>query len=95
MYGSRIENLPSDDDLTDPKTRLQEWLQARGFPPPAYVVSDIRGAPHAQTFAVSCEVPALEIRLTGSGSSRRVAEQSAAALVLAQLASAAHAGESS
>lgn len=62
----------------DPKTRLQEWLQARRLPLPDYRVVDVAGEAHAQTFTAECAIPAFELALTGSGSSRRAAEQAAA-----------------
>lgn len=72
--------------LKDPKTQLQELLQARGLPLPRYRVDGVEGALHAQTFHVTCEVERLAASASAPGSSRRRAEQAAAALVLAQLA---------
>ena len=43
----------------DPKTRLQEWLQARRIAVPDYVVTHVAGEAHAQTFTVECRIPAL------------------------------------
>ena len=63
----------------DPKTRLQEWLQARRIAVPDYAVTVVAGEAHAQTFTVECRIPALAIVATGSGTSRRAAEQDAAA----------------
>lgn len=67
----------------DAKTRLQELLQARGWPLPQYDLIDSHGEDHAKTFDVSCEItePA-PIRADGRGSSRRAAEQDAAETVL-------------
>ena len=62
----------------DPKTRLQEWLQARRWPVPEYVVTATRGEPHEQRFTVECRIPRLGVAATGEGTSRRAAEQSAA-----------------
>jgi ribonuclease-3 len=70
----------------DPKTRLQEWLQARGLPLPRYAIESITGEPHSQTFAVSCEVSGLSAVSEGTGASRRRAEQAAAKRALAALA---------
>jgi ribonuclease-3 len=86
LFASRLAELPSEDELTDPKTRLQEWLQARGHPPPAYTVHAVAGASHAQTFEVLCTVDGLAVTAAGHGPSRRVAEQDAAGRVLEQLA---------
>lgn len=85
LFSAALESLPDVETLKDPKTRLQERLQARGFPLPNYTVTQIAGEPHAQTFAVMCEVPALGLEFAGEGSSRRRAEQDAATRVLAAL----------
>ena len=79
-----IENLPDAEQLKDPKTRLQEWLQARARPLPVYSLEFEEGAAHARTFYVSC---VLEdgTRSEAQGSSRGGAEQSAASSMLAQL----------
>lgn len=66
----------------DPKTELQEWLQARKLPLPRYAVIGTSGAAHRQTFEVACEVSELKQYGRGSGSSRRAAEQTAAAALL-------------
>ena len=62
----------------DPKTRLQEWLQARRLPVPEYVVTATSGEAHAQLFEVECRIPALALAVPGQGPSRRAAEQAAA-----------------
>jgi ribonuclease-3 len=69
----------------DAKTRLQEWLQARRLALPQYAVIATRGEAHAQTFEIECRVPSLEVRTTGSGSSRRSAEQAAASAAYEQV----------
>lgn len=63
----------------DPKTRLQEWLQGRRLPVPEYAIVSVQGEAHHQSFEVACRIPALNIEASGSGSSRRAAEQAAAA----------------
>ncbi len=83
--GSRIAALPDAADLKDPKTRLQELLQARGLPLPTYRVQSVAGEPHLQSFVVSCEVPMLSQSATGAGMSRRRAEQEAATRLLSVL----------
>jgi ribonuclease-3 len=70
----------------DPKTRLQEWLQGRRLVVPEYLVGEVAGEAHAQTFTVQCRIAALELETTGRGPSRRAAEQAAAAEALARLA---------
>jgi ribonuclease III len=62
----------------DPKTQLQEWLQARRWPVPEYVVTATSGEAHEQHFTVECRIPGLNIVAAGGGTSRRAAEQAAA-----------------
>lgn len=69
----------------DPKTRLQELLQARRRPIPEYQVVGIGGTQHAQSFRVSCHLPDQGTVTQGEGSSRRRAEQAAAEAMLARL----------
>ena len=69
----------------DPKTRLQEWLQARQHGLPEYALLSAEGEEHERTFKVSCRLIDLAIETEGSGGSRRQAEQDAAAQALAVL----------
>ncbi len=78
----RIAELPAAEALKDPKTRLQEILQARGLALPIYVLTAVAGDPHAQSFTVTCEVPVFRVMAVAEGASRRRAEQLAAAKVL-------------
>jgi len=66
----------------DAKTRLQEWLQARQQPLPAYTLLEERGEDHARVFRVSCTLAQPGILAYGEGSSRRAAEQQAAEAAL-------------
>ena len=85
LFAPRAAALPRPEK--DPKTRLQELLQARGQPLPRYELSAAHGEEHARVFAVTCMLDApLQISLEGSGSSRRAAEQDAAQKALAALA---------
>jgi ribonuclease-3 len=86
LFAQRLAALPEPAALKDAKTRLQELLQARSLGLPRYAVLDIAGEDHAQTFRVSCEVAALGLGVEGAGSSRRRAEQEAAARMLERIA---------
>ncbi len=66
----------------DPKTELQEWLQARRLKLPIYKVAGTTGAAHQQTFDVECEVVELNISQRGIGESKRAGEQAAAKAML-------------
>jgi ribonuclease-3 len=68
----------------DPKSALQERVQARGLPSPTYRVVEVRGTPHDQVFEV--EVVVGERALArGEGRSKRLAERAAATLALAAI----------
>jgi ribonuclease-3 len=82
LFATRLDDLPDEEQLIDPKTRLQEWLQARGQRPPVYSVHEVAGEPHAQTFEVVCTIEGLGITAAGHGASRRFAEQDAAGRAL-------------
>lgn len=71
----------------DPKTALQEWLQARRQPVPSYRIEATRGRQHEQLFVVVCSVAASGVEARGEGRSRRAAEQEAARRALATLES--------
>ena len=78
IFISRINNCEPSGVLKDPKTRLQEFLQSRGLPVPAYSVTSISGKEHQQTFKVSCSIEGYANHVNATGSSRRKAEQAAA-----------------
>lgn len=76
LFASRFASLPPVDELKDPKTRLQEYLQARQQPLPVYTVQSMAGEPHERCFVIECVIG--DIVTCASGSSRRKAEQEAA-----------------
>lgn len=82
LFGPAMDALPAPQDLKDPKTRLQELLQAAGRALPEYGIVEVSGEPHAQHFSVRCEVAELGLVTAGEGSSRRRAEQDAAQRLL-------------
>jgi len=84
LYAGEIAGIDPTGLAKDPKTRLQEWLQGRKLAVPEYEVAAVRGESHLQTFDVVCRIPALDIAATGSGPSRRAAEQAAAAAAYAR-----------
>jgi ribonuclease-3 len=86
VYAAELDGLDPAVLGKDPKTRLQEWLQARRLAVPDYVVTRVAGEAHAQTFTVDCRIPALDVVATGQGPSRRAAEQDAAAIAYALVA---------
>lgn len=77
LYEKSLKEIDSDS-AKDPKTQLQEYLQARRIALPCYQVVQTSGEAHQQHFEVECLVPGLGIRTLGEGCSRRSAEQAAA-----------------
>jgi len=69
----------------DPKTELQEWLQARKMKLPVYRVVATLGEAHKQTFDVECTISETGHSERGIGASRRAGEQAAAAAMLQHL----------
>jgi ribonuclease-3 len=85
LYAERLADLPAPETLKDPKTRLQEHLQARSQPLPLYETIEHRGPPHDPVFTVNASIEALGLNVTATGRSRRVAEQQAASELLSRL----------
>jgi len=83
--GPQLRELTPVDTNKDPKTRLQEFLQARACELPRYEVVAIEGEPHCRVFFVECEIAMLSEKTTGQGASRRIAEQIAASAALIAL----------
>lgn len=83
--GARIEAADLRQPSKDPKTRLQEWIQARRLTLPVYEVVGATGEAHARTFEVECRVEGLAAPVRARGASRRAAEQAAAELAWHQL----------
>ncbi len=77
-FSSRLDTVADTLGQKDPKTCLQEYLQARKIQPPVYVVLSVDGEAHQQTFHVECRVENMTYVTEGIGSSRRSAEQIAA-----------------
>ena len=85
VFEQSLAQVAERDAIKDPKTLLQEMLQARRQSLPDYEVMDIGGQQHAQRFAVRCRLPDLDLATEGQGTSRRRAEQDAAERMLALL----------
>ena len=69
----------------DPKTALQEWVQARGLALPAYELVATSGPDHAPLFTIAANVAGRD-PATATASSKRSAEAKAAAILLDRLA---------
>ena len=82
LYGYRIETYKNAPQ--DPKTELQEWVQAKGLPLPEYEITQRTGPDHAPSFIIQVTVQGFK-PVKAEGSSRRQAEKSAARLMLEKL----------
>ncbi len=84
-FEPEIGAVSLDRAIKDPKTRLQEYLQARQRALPDYQVVGTSGRDHARIFRVECRVDGLPEPVGGEGGSRRKAEQDAAGRALTLL----------
>lgn len=85
LFTRKFAEIKLDSWNKDPKTRLQELMQARKKELPVYELLSMSGADHAQTFEVKCSVPIAIETTIGVGISRKKAEQAAAESMLIHL----------
>lgn len=84
-YRELLERVDEGANLRDPKTQLQEYLQARKKELPGYKVEQTTGKSHDQVFTVSCKISDPDLQTKGQGTSRKKAEQQAARKILDKL----------
>lgn len=82
LWGDRVSQV--DTDARDAKTSLQEWAQARGQQPPSYEEIAREGPDHAPVFTVGVRLEDGR-KAKAQATSKRQAEQAAAAALMAQL----------
>jgi ribonuclease-3 len=85
LFNPRITALSPASEQKDPKSRLQEYLQAQHLSLPDYTIIEVTGDPHDQLFVVKCVVPDMPQKAIGHGSSRQKAEQDAATVLLRKI----------
>lgn len=87
IYQFKLKNISEklSQSLKDSKTQLQEILQSQQLQLPEYEVIQTLGKDHDQVFTVSCRIPPLNMAASGKGSSRKRAEQNAAAKIVKRL----------
>ena len=73
-----------DEELDDPKSRLQELLQGEGRPVPRYGVVEEEGPSHRRRFRVECRLDDGTVTI-GEGYSKKEAQQGAARKALDKL----------
>lgn len=84
LWNTRIDN--AEADARDSKTALQEWAQARGQTPPDYLLTDRGGPDHAPVFTITARLASGECA-SAQATSKRQAQQAAAAKLMAELES--------
>lgn len=85
LFTDRLAGLRLDNWLKDPKTRLQEYMQAKQLNIPNYTLISEAGLPHEKTFTVECAISLFDKKIIGTGVSRKKAEQHSAELMLEKI----------
>ena len=85
LYQTRLEGSMQHLHLKDPKTQLQEYLQANKLPLPEYTLTQLVEKEQEPTFYVTCNVPQIKHSGKGHSDTRRKAEQQAALALLSML----------
>lgn len=84
-FAGRLGDISLASGEKDPKTQLQEWLQARKHPLPHYTVMSVTGDAHSQLFVISCAVTLFSDPTSASAANRKQAEKEAALQMLIRL----------
>lgn len=82
LFTKKLAGLDLQKSQKDPKTQLQEFLQARKTDLPVYELIKTKGASHAQTFSIKCSTVLFNESCVSTGVSRKRAEQGAAEKML-------------
>ena len=86
LFAEKLKNSSLNTGQKDPKTRLQEFMQAKQLELPHYELLTASGLAHEQTFKVQCKISLLSSPSIGAGVTRKGAEQAAADILLELLA---------
>ena len=86
VYASLLDELTIDNIPIDPKSELQEYLQAGKKSLPAYNVVAEEGEAHDKLFTIECYVDGIAKPIVAQGRSKRNAEQTAARTALQMIA---------
>lgn len=85
LYADRFSSTLLESEEKDPKTQLQEWMQARKKRLPIYSVIAEVGDAQDKLFTVKCSVGSVCDAVTATGESKRAAEMAAAEKILTRL----------
>ena len=86
LYAGLLDDLSIDKVPKDPKSELQEYLQAHKKSLPAYQVIAEEGEAHKKTFTIECRIDDVAGPVVAKGRSKRDAEQEAARAALQVIA---------
>ena len=86
LYASTLDELTAENIPKDPKSELQEYLQANKKSLPAYHVVAEEGEAHDKLFTIECYIEGLTEPVVAKGRSKRGAEQTAARTALEMIA---------
>ncbi len=87
LYQTRLDKIPSVDQVKDAKTKLQELLQSKGLSLPQYALREQARKSGGELFTVECIVQGCREQFVVTGKSRRRAEQDAAELAFTYISS--------
>ncbi|MEC7885726.1 MAG: ribonuclease III [Pseudomonadota bacterium] len=77
LFSNFLDNIPIEDDLKDPKTKLQEILQSRKNDLPTYETDELNQG-EKERFLTRCIISQYSITEVGRGKSKRESQQDAA-----------------
>ena len=86
LYDPLLDAMTAGNVPKDPKSELQEYMQANRKSLPAYHVVAEEGGAHDKLFTIECRVDGLAEPVVAKGRSKRHAEQSAARTALERIA---------
>ena len=84
LLETAVEDIIETHKNEDPKSKLQEWSQSLGYPPPKYVTLKASGPDHSKLFEVEVYVNKKSYA-RGSGKSKQAAEKDAAKKALERI----------
>jgi len=85
VFHTRLEKHTPETNTKDPKTELQEYMQAKKMPLPTYTLTQTKGEDHNKSFHITCAANALNLSKQGVSTTRQGAEQIAALALLDEL----------
>ena len=85
VFDTRLKQHTAETNTKDPKTELQEYMQAQKMQLPTYTLTHTEGDDHSKLFYITCAASSLNLSEKGVSKTRRGAEQIAALALLGVL----------